>query len=41
MAHAILAILLEDLPGSVAVDTHRTVGDKANTLFERREAVVG
>src|SRR5262249_37226031 len=27
--------------GLVAVDTHRTVDDNANTLFERRKAVVG
>jgi len=33
--------LCEHLPGSVAVDTHRTVDDDANTLFERRKAVVG
>jgi hypothetical protein len=33
--------LCEHLPGSVAVDTHHTVDDNANTLFERRKAVVG
>jgi hypothetical protein len=34
-------VLCEHLPGSVAVDTHRTVDDNANTLIERRKAVVG
>jgi len=34
-------VLCEHLPGSVAVDAHRTVDDNTNTLVERRKAVVG